>query len=151
MRLRPRKDRSNWAVFGHYDPNDILELTGPHAGTLGFYFGSALLYVDLWDDRYIVMKRDNCTCQHCGRVGTVMLLERMMPLDNNPKNIYREPHFNLYHVQPDGSMILMTMDHIHPKSRGGRNSIENYQLLCEPCNRKKKNKVDYSVPKSQSA
>ena len=29
------------------------------------------------------------------------------------------------------------MDHIHPKSRGGLDRADNFQLLCAPCNRKK--------------
>jgi hypothetical protein len=35
--------------------------------------------------------------------------------------------------------IEMTVDHIKPKSLGGKNTIENYQPMCEPCNTKKGN------------
>jgi len=37
--------------------------------------------------------------------------------------------------------VLMTIDHILPKSRGGGNNINNYQPMCQPCNSKKGNKV----------
>lgn len=42
-------------------------------------------------------------------------------------------HMNLYGVK-DGKEILLTADHILPKSKGGTNDDNNLQLLCEPCN-----------------
>lgn len=38
----------------------------------------------------------------------------------------------------------LTLDHIVPKSRGGSNRIENFQLLCAPCNYAKGNTLDES-------
>jgi hypothetical protein len=32
-------------------------------------------------------------------------------------------------------------DHIYPRSKGGQNTVENVQLLCGQCNRKKGNRV----------
>jgi hypothetical protein len=43
------------------------------------------------------------------------------------------------------SMLLIpsqiTMDHVIPKSLGGRNSFENCVVACMPCNNKKKNRT----------
>jgi len=47
-------------------------------------------------------------------------------------------HWDLYAA--DGTM--MTIDHILPKSKGGKDEIENYQLMCAPCNHQKDNFVD---------
>ncbi len=44
-----------------------------------------------------------------------------------------------------GSPRDLSKDHIHPKSRGGRNEITNYQVLCKFCNQKKANLTDYEV------
>lgn len=30
--------------------------------------------------------------------------------------------------------MLFTKDHIHPRSKGGANSLKNYQPMCSPCN-----------------
>ena len=40
-----------------------------------------------------------------------------------------------------GSRSFLEYDHIVPVSLGGPNTVRNVQLLCEPCNRSKSNKV----------
>lgn len=36
----------------------------------------------------------------------------------------------------------VTIDHIFPRKFGGTNAITNLQVLCQPCNSKKKDKID---------
>lgn len=43
-------------------------------------------------------------------------------------------HLNLYSKLPNGDSLLMTKDHIVPKSRGGKNHIDNYTTCCKECN-----------------
>ncbi len=42
----------------------------------------------------------------------------------------------------------LTIDHVHPLSKGGKHEIENIQVLCRSCNSKKKQEtILYAVPK----
>lgn len=49
-------------------------------------------------------------------------------------------HHDLYHWSKS-KKILMTVDHIIPKSYGGKNDLNNLQPLCEKCNSKKGNQL----------
>lgn len=51
------------------------------------------------------------------------------------------PHFNLYALNQHGQPVLMTLDHIIPRSKGGRTTAENIQLLCTRCNAAKKDEM----------
>lgn len=42
-------------------------------------------------------------------------------------------HMNMYGNE-NGREILFTKDHIIPKSKGGKNIMSNYQVMCAPCN-----------------
>jgi 5-methylcytosine-specific restriction endonuclease McrA len=41
-----------------------------------------------------------------------------------------------------GATKYLTIDHIKPLSKGGKNELENIQVLCWECNRFKSNKVE---------
>lgn len=61
-------------------------------------------------DRWAVLKRDNYRCVKCGAC---------------PSNNHQ---------------VELEIDHIHPVSKGGGNSIENLQTLCRDCNQGKKDR-----------
>jgi hypothetical protein len=44
-----------------------------------------------------------------------------------------------FFTEKNGELILFTKDHKIPKSKGGRNRLNNYQTCCEVCNRLKGN------------
>lgn len=71
-------------------------------------------------------------CVACGIEGEFFALESCRD---------ETPHLNLYAINEDGEEILMTKDHIFPKSKGGRNEMANYQTMCAPCNSSKADKV----------
>ena len=88
--------------------------------------------------RYMNFYQHGVTCVACGRVGTHFKL-----CGDSRAN---RRHFNLY--TDDG--VLMTKDHIIPKSKGGMDIVSNMQTMCACCNRKKGNshptiKIPYIV------
>lgn len=64
--------------------------------------------------------RDDFTCQGCG----------LRPVFDNGDLIL-----------PDLSKLAI--DHIYPYSKGGSTSLANLQVLCRPCNGRKRDKIDW--------
>ena len=75
-------------------------------------------------------------CARCERTGSFFAFE--VPQKCHPKTNW---HLNLYSVDENGEEMLMTMDHIHPKSKGGLNSLSNTQTMCSRCNFLKADKI----------
>ena len=83
--------------------------------------------------RLKVWKRDCWTCRYCGNpvffAPTLKLLNEI-----NPNHGY-------YHSHGKNGKILSlfqwgwaSVDHINPKSKGGKNSLDNYVTACWKCN-----------------
>lgn len=53
--------------------------------------------------------------------------------------IYKHKYYYLYPIrfENNGDIVYYNIDHILPKSLGGANRLENYQLSCENMNSKK--------------
>lgn len=104
--------------------------------------------------------RRNQSCVRCKRKGTLFILEQhgQSPprgvncfiddcqlcnyLSVERKNLrLTSPHLNLYHVNRKGGLVLMTQDHIVPRSRGGPDRIHNLQTMCRECNSWKGNRL----------
>lgn len=47
-----------------------------------------------------------------------------------------------FRCQHCGSRRFLSVDHIIPVSKGGRNHLDNYQTLCRACNSAKKDRPD---------
>lgn len=92
-------------------------------------------FVKMWSARYRTFAK-SLRCVKCGLKGNYFRLERHA-LGSRKNNF----HFNLY-ASNNGHEILMTKDHIIPKSKGGTNHIDNLQTMCTHCNRRKDNKVE---------
>jgi len=45
------------------------------------------------------------------------------------------------YCQSTFKLVDLTVDHVVPKSRGGKSDMKNLVLACEPCNRKKANQL----------
>ncbi len=75
------------------------------------------------DDRYLNFIKHGFKCANCGIEGKYVNLECN----------YMGNHLNVYAVE-NGRAVLLTKDHIYPKSKGGLNNLKNYQVLWEKCN-----------------
>ena len=87
--------------------------------------------------RYQLFFTKGMRCVNCGIEGRFFAKEKTL---NDQRY-----HLNLYAVNAIGQEVLMTKDHIIPKSKGGKNKLENYQTMCMVCNAKKGNKCDEPV------
>lgn len=87
--------------------------------------------------RLQVFKR-SLVCSSCGLTGVLFKLQRQVNKDERP-------HLNLYACRhkPDGEIefILMTQDHIFPRSKGGKDDLNNLQTMCVECNLLKSDNV----------
>jgi len=104
-----------------------------HAKRIFIACPEGLVPVKTASQRYRLFKKKKI-CKSCGRIGTVARLESS---EQKGRITY---YFNFYCVEED-RYILMTKDHILPKSLGGRDSLSNYQTMCFPCNSKKADRI----------
>lgn len=111
------------------DPEDsYIELSNPHGQTFT---------VKVTSLRLELFRRDP-KCATCFRVGSLWMLQA--------HRANEAPHLNLYHVgdecdewkslSQDG-LVMMTKDHIIPRSKGGPTNLGNLQTMCTICNGKK--------------
>jgi 5-methylcytosine-specific restriction endonuclease McrA len=91
--------------------------------------------VPMGSHRYQLYAEKGTTCVRCGIKGTHFALERGKGA--NPNRF----HFNLYGRNKYGHEVMITKDHIKPRSKGGKNRLSNYQPMCYKCNQRKADKV----------
>jgi len=102
-------------VDGKKDNEDLVEFDGDK--------------IHMASDRYKTFIKSGTKCVCCGLQGKYFAKER------DWKSL--RWHFNLYGINEKGEEILLTKDHIIPKSKGGQNEISNYQTMCSICNEAK--------------
>lgn len=108
-----------------YAINEILSKVAKNADRVDFDGD----LVKMNSQRYRLFKENGVKCVKCDIEGLYFIKEK-----SNSEYPY---HFNLYGVKDDGTEVLMTKDHIVPKSKGGANKLSNYQVMCANCNLKK--------------
>ncbi len=91
------------------------------------------LKIKVCSNKFLMFKSKGTSCIACGLEGRFFAVER--------SNITGSLHVNLY-ARLDNSEVLMTRDHIIPKSKGGLGGLDNSQPLCFPCNQKKGDSID---------
>lgn len=101
-------------------------------------FATGHVRVNTSSNRLQVFKA-NLSCVKCGLTGLYFAIEAS--INHGAKNGHQGWHLNLYALR-GGKEVLMTKDHIVPKSLGGGNGLDNLQTMCTDCNGAKGNSVD---------
>lgn len=146
--------------FARYPVEEILPLIGLDKPRIQLGAHS----VKVSSNRLECLRR-NQTCVWCKRRGTVFVLEkhgkgqRLGGINCFVKDCQAcffhaqkehssgdSPHLNLYHVNRIGGLLLMTKDHIIPRSRGGSDGMNNLQTLCRECNQSKGSDIPAIFP-----
>lgn len=118
-----------YTIIGEFKPEEILPLTGMNHPPRRVVVDGKHFLVKMASLRYEVFKRD-LKCASCEHVGTIMRLEYDRGADPG------KPHFNLYAETPEG-LVLMTKDHVVPRSAGGETTLDNLVTMCATCNHAK--------------
>lgn len=110
------------------------ELFHPKGPFIDFYGHK----ITITSGRYRTFFINGTSCKRCNLEGSFWALER-----DDPNHL---PHLNLYGIRRtaknEDMEILMTKDHIIPKSLGGPDDYRNYQNLCMFCNCSKASKIN---------
>ena len=127
-----------------YPLEDIFQHVRKQTETHLFH-GDAIKLLSL---RYKTFFHKGTTCVTCGVEGSFFAKERHMKrhkirrgkgnfVTKHVPDIGTTFHFNLYGINENGQEVLLTKDHIIPKSRGGKDHLNNLQPMCTRCNEKK--------------
>ena len=122
-----------YVVLAEYGAEEILSTTGFDSPSRTFVIDGIECVVKMRSLRYAAFKKSPA-CARCGIIGTVMRLEHDRGCDP------RRPHFNLY-ARTDDGLVLMTKDHIMPRSAGGTDFPDNLQTMCVRCNHEKDDRI----------
>ena len=127
MGFKSNKEDAPKGRLGIYSLNEVLDKV--MCGECRVNFNSHIINMNR-DNLKLFFR--NHTCISCGIEGQYFVMEQ-----DEGSN----PHFNLYALK-DGKEVLMTKDHVIPKSKGGKDLMSNYQVMCLQCNQEKGNKLE---------
>lgn len=124
VKLDKIKQTRHQVCLGEFKINEVMPFISRDEKKKDYEVNGVIYQVRMDSTRYFVFK-ENAMCSACGLEGVKFCLEQ----SQGDKN----PHFNLYGIE-NGRNILMTKDHIHPKSVGGVDMHSNFQTMCTICN-----------------
>ena len=75
------------------------------------------------------------------RLVTYVRIPRMLPLGVTRRGVLRRDNFMCQYCGRMHPSAELTLDHVLPRSRGGKNTWENVVAACKPCNHRKGNRT----------
>jgi 5-methylcytosine-specific restriction endonuclease McrA len=126
-----RESSNQNVVLGLFSIESVLPFITKDNVKKEYVVNGETYQVRMNSQRYFVFQK-SIKCAACGLEGTCFALEQ------HPDD--KAPHFNLY-AEEEGALVLMTKDHIVPKSLGGLSEINNYNTFCMVCNNLKGNSL----------
>jgi len=100
----------------------------------------SLVKAGLWiedGDEYIIAKRASYSGVELWRYGPMDTYRKAIPQALR-QAVYERDGYACLHC---GTTESLTLDHIHPYSKGGEDTYENLQTLCRSCNSRKGAKI----------
>jgi 5-methylcytosine-specific restriction endonuclease McrA len=73
------------------------------------------------------------------RLVTYVRIPRMLPLAVTRRGVLKRDNFTCQYCGRSLHPCELTLDHVVPRSRGGKNCWENVVAACKPCNHRKGN------------
>jgi len=113
--------------FARFNVVSIMKMVGIKSSFIHDKFE-----VFLTGSKFKVFQR-SLICHVCGLKGDHFKLQKGLKEDVSP-------YLNLYGVL-NGEDVMMTQDHIIPKSKGGTDRFDNLITMCFICNQNKSNRV----------
>ena len=75
------------------------------------------------------------------RLVTYVRIPRMLPLTVTRRGVLRRDNYICQYCGRVHASSELTLDHVLPRSRGGKNTWENVVAACKPCNHRKGNRL----------
>lgn len=120
--------------WGNYDTKSIVgynTLIEYHKSGKTHYQGASLI-----GTRVLTLLTRDPVCKGCGHTILFFAVQRNK-IDGGDSY-----HINGWTIKGKGNIVLMTRDHIIPKSLGGSNDVSNSQVMCTKCNSNKASMSD---------
>lgn len=113
----------------HFPQNIVREFATPAAEKA---LGDAWLWVE-WGDTYVLPERTPGSGLQLWKFGPSETARPHIP-ESLRRAVYERDGYACLHC---GAADRLSLDHIHPFSRGGADTLDNLQTLCRPCNSRK--------------
>ena len=121
----------------YYIPDIITEEDGSE-----YTIGTKQYIVKINSFRYKVFEQ-SLDCYNCKIKGSFFYLQQHKKMNKITKD--NVAHFNLYAEDSlninGGNLILMTQDHLFPKAKGGKDTLDNLKTMCAICNYNKADSI----------